>query len=240
LEDGGINNWNVDVNYRIPVNACGSVADSIKRKLIVDYTILPRGADLSHYQGVPDFKQLVVGGVGFVILKATQGMSVDPDFFSNANAAADAGLITFAYPFVAATDDETVIQHFLDITDGMVPALDVEIQGIPGSVVDLWMDGYETKSGRQGLYYHGIYPVTPVTPRQATWPWWIAEYAPQPKAPAWDGVSVPDWTKEWLLWQYSGNGRAPGITTAVDLNRCAVPLATLKAWHDTGSFMVSV
>jgi lysozyme len=63
------------------------------------------GADVSKYQNNPytpqrpDFKKLKDGGVKFVIIRASQNVSIDPDFIYNWNAAKDAGLIRGSYHF---------------------------------------------------------------------------------------------------------------------------------------------
>lgn len=203
---------------------------------MIDYTTLPLGCDVSHFQATVGWPTLAAAGVGYAIVKATQGMHTDPLFLANIDAAADAGLITFAYPFLQPTDDDAVVANFLAVTGGVVPAYDWEMAGVSDAVVERFIKGYEDKAGRVGLVYCGIDPPDKISALIESWPRWFPEYASQPRLPAWDGVSVPDWSKEWVIWQYTGNGREPGVTTAIDLNRCAVPLTTLRAWHDTGTF----
>lgn len=203
---------------------------------MTDYSALPRGVDVSHFQAGVSWSTLASAGYGYAVIKATQGMHTDPLFLVNAGGAADAGFITFAYPFLTPDDDAATVAHFLDVTGGMVPALDWEAKGVPDAVVERFIKGYEDKAGRAGLAYYGLYPPDKLTPLIASWPRWFPEYAPEPKIPAWDGVSTPDWSKEWLIWQWTGTGRASGVTTAIDLNRCAVSLDVLRRWHDTGSF----
>lgn len=203
---------------------------------MTDYSSLPLGVDVSHFQLTIDWPTVSKGGAGFAIIKATQGMSTDPMFIANVNGAADAGLITFAYPFLTPQDDEDVVANFLSVTGGMVPALDWERAGVSYQVVERFIKGYEDKSGRTGLAYYGLFPPDKLSALIETWPRWFPEYAPAPKIPAWDGLSTPDWSKEWLIWQTTGNGRLPGVTTAIDLNRCAIPMERLRQWHDTGSF----
>ena len=202
----------------------------------MDYSTLALGVDASHYQGAIDWPTLAAAGVGFAVIKATQGMGTDPMFLTNANGASDAGLITFAYPFLTPDDDDATVANFLSVTGGMLPALDWEEAGVSDSVIERYIKGYEDKAGRSGLAYYGLYPPDNISALIESWPRWFPEYAEQPRLSAWDGVSSPDWSKEWLVWQYTGSGRAPGVTTAIDLNRCAIPLTRLRAWHDTGAF----
>jgi GH25 family lysozyme M1 (1,4-beta-N-acetylmuramidase) len=219
-------------NCRISFGTWSAVADS----KMTDYSTLPLGVDVSHYQETISWTTLAAAGIGYGIIKATQSLATDPMFITNADGAADAGLITFAYPFLTPDDTAETVANFLSVTGGMVPALDWEEAGVSHSIIEMWIKGYEDKSGRAGLAYYGIDPPDELTALIGSWPRWLPEYAAQPRLPAWDGVSTPDWSREWLLWQYTGNGREPGVTTTIDLNRCAVPLATLRAWHDTGIF----
>ena len=201
---------------------------------MTDYST--QGVDVSHFQARVDWPTLKAAGAGYAIVKATQGVWTDPLFLQNANGAADAGFITFAYPFLTSEDDDATVAHFLDVTGGMVPALDWEEAGVSAAVVERFIRGYEDKAGRAGLAYYGIDPPDKISALIESWPRWFPEYAPQPRLPAWDGVSTPDWSKEWLIWQTTGSGREPGVTTAIDLNRCAVTLDVLRQWHDTGAF----
>jgi lysozyme len=63
------------------------------------------GADVSKYQDNdatpqrPDFNKLKAGGCKFVIIRASQNISIDPDFIYNWQAAKDAGLLRGAYHF---------------------------------------------------------------------------------------------------------------------------------------------
>lgn len=105
------------------------------------------------------------------------------------------------------------------------------------------MDYCEAGLGRPGLAYYGMYPPAPVTPRVARWPRWLPQYPAHlsdgPRLPPWDGSSlVSDWSATWLVWQYTGHGRLPGIAAEIDLNRLSCPLATFRAWYDSGQLPV--
>lgn len=202
-----------------------------------DYDDLPLGVDVSHFQETVDWAAVKAAGAGFAVIKATQGLGTDPLFLVNADGAADVGLITFVYPFLTPQDTPATVAHFLEVTGGMVPALDWERAGVSSMVVERFIKGYEDKSGRTGLAYYGLSPPDKLTALIETWPRWFPEYRTAgPRIPAWDGVSPPDWGNEWLIWQYTGTGRIQGVGTDIDLNRCAVPLDVLRRWHDTGSF----
>jgi GH25 family lysozyme M1 (1,4-beta-N-acetylmuramidase) len=63
------------------------------------------GADVSKYQNAPstpqrpDFQKLKDGGCKFVIIRASQNVSIDPDFVYNWDAAKKVGLLRGAYHF---------------------------------------------------------------------------------------------------------------------------------------------
>lgn len=197
------------------------------------------GADLSRWQARPEFDRLVDDGIKYVILKATQNMTVDPDFDFNRNEAEKRGMPHFAYAWLLPGDDDDVIEHFVAVVGkGTVAALDWEQAGVMARVTERWQDLIESELGREGLCYRGKWPPFPATPRIARWPWWYAQYpgtaTAAPRVPIWDGTGTPDWSSEALIWQWTGAGREPGIATAIDLDRIACPWDVFKGWYDTG------
>jgi GH25 family lysozyme M1 (1,4-beta-N-acetylmuramidase) len=196
------------------------------------------GCDISHFQTRPDFDKLVADGNRFVIIKATQNLAVDPDFEWNRDQAVAHNMPWFAYPWITPTDTDATIQNFISVVgSGAIAALDWEQTGVPSSTVERWMDLIEAGLGRAGLCYRGKYPPAPVTQRITQWPWWYAEYPGNPTAaprvPIWDGTGTPDWSSQAAIWQWSGAGREPGIATAIDLDRIAMPWAVFENWYKT-------
>lgn len=205
---------------------------------MTDYVL---GADLSRWQGDVDFGRLEADGVRYVIIKATEGTSVDAKFERNRNEAIKRGmLIGGAYPFLRPTDTQATIDNFLSVSDGFIPALDYEQPGVSHAVAHRWVAGCESKLGREGLGYYGLYPPDAIEDVFARWPRWFPQYpgndAAPPRLKPWDGASkITDWRSTWLIWQYTGSGRLPGIAGTIDLNRLCCPLAVFSAWIATGN-----
>jgi len=199
----------------------------------------PRGADLSRYQQRPSFQRLADDGISFVYIKAWQGDAPDPDFLFNVAAAEKAGMPWFWYLFASRGDTVKTLTDCAKFVAAPKVAgiIDWETAGVPSADVELSINELVALGNRPPMVYRGVYPPAPVTPLIATCPWVLAEYTSgQPRAPAWDGVLPPDWSKEWLIWQNSGAGRLGGIATAIDLDVLACPLAALTQWRDTGVF----
>lgn len=211
----------------------------------MDYSSLVLGADISHYQQRPDMDELLDDGVQYVIGKATERMGVDPDFEWNRNEAAKRNILFLPYPFLRPDDTDQTRKHFFDVVGKMPPCLDWEVPGVTAAIVDGWIDYTEDEIGRDGMAYYGKWP--PATPsfKIRRWPRWYPQYPNNPmqtgpRLPAWDGASpVTDWSTEWLIWQYTGKGRLPGIVDQIDLNRLACPLDVFKTWVETGNWPLS-
>lgn len=199
----------------------------------MDYDSLVKGCDVSHYQGAISWPKLADDGVKFAYIKALENMGEDPMFSTNATGAENNGIVALAYPFVRPGDTETTIEKFDSIVGLTMPAvLDCEVSGISGSV-STWIAGL---AKRPTLAYIGLSP--PFTPPTLIWtlPRILPEYRFAPRIPAWDGVAVPDWQNNWVIWQRSDQGTFQGETGNFDLDVLAVPLERFKAWCLTGSW----
>jgi len=204
-----------------------------------------RGVDYSHYQcppstgHAPDLERMQRDGVEFVILKAWEGNSPDPDFAANLRNARAAGMPVMAYVYLHASDDEARMQACFDVIGDTVLCLDWEDADTPAAIVEAWMDAYEDHFSRRGLCYYGLYPPAEATPRIGEWPRWFPRYAAAPGLLPWDGMDPePDWRECWAIWQSSCSGRVDGIDGPVDLDELApaLTLSDLLAWlADDGS-----
>lgn len=80
-----------------------------------------KGIDVSHWQGIIDWKKVRGAGYSFAFLKATEGSRiVDDRFRANAQDAKNAGLLVGAYHFTraASTDDvKNEVDHFLQVIE---------------------------------------------------------------------------------------------------------------------------
>ncbi len=208
-----------------------------------DYSAMPRGVDLSHYQRRPDFGRLVEDGIAFVYIKAAEHLTVDPDWEWNRDEAFRRGLPFLAYAFLRPGDGAATIGHFLDVSEGAAPVLDWEIAGVSTAALERDMQICEDRLGRVGMAYYGLYPPDRPSAAIARWPRILPQYPASASAatrlPPHDGSGdlrsgAVDWRAFWLINQYSGHGHLAGVAGEIDLNRAACPIDVLAQWIATG------
>lgn len=197
------------------------------------------GVDYSHYQcppstaHMPDAARMKADGIGFAIVKAWEGNNPDPNFEANVADAQRAGMPVLAYVYLHNGDDAERMRACFDHVGGLVLCLDWEDAATPASVVEAWMDAYESRFKRRGLAYYGAYPPAEPTERIGLWPRWFPNYATSPRIPPWDGIDPrPDWRDCWAIWQCADDGRVDGIDGNVDIDQLAPALSIedLVAW----------
>lgn len=179
-----------------------------------------KGIDISHHNGLMDFKAAADDGVEFVFIKATEGESTrDPNFRFNYEKARDAGLKVGAYHFFRFDRDGTAqamnfhdAVKMRDLDLGVV--IDVERHNNPEGISDreikerlaamidyLQMRGYRIMlySNAQGYYelLHEEFGGMPL---------WICSFKKTPIE------------REWDFWQYYHHGKVRGARGEVDLN----------------------
>jgi lysozyme len=189
------------------------------------------GIDVSHWNGAINWPKLAEQGVQFAYIKATQGLGEDPAFETNAKEADAAGIWTLAYTFLTAHDTEACVDKFKSVTGDMAAVLDWETAGVLDHIVLMWIAGLK---GKPTLAYYGLYPPDAIAAEILPLPRIFPEYASQPRLPAWDGVSTPDWHHEWLIWQSSKSGTFQGEVGHYDLDKLAVDLDRFKTWCKGG------
>lgn len=183
------------------------------------------GIDLSHHNGVVDWSRLSTAKASFVYLKATEGTGhVDRRFQENWLAALRHGWQVGAYHFYLLCQDgklqaDNFIRQVEVRADALPPAVDLEhAQNCkPRTDRAETLSGLRTfLSALEGEY--GRVPVIYTTPRfHAEWlagegfdhyPLWVRSLDGPPDLP-------------YAIWQYSMQGRLPGVSGPVDLNRAA-------------------
>lgn len=194
------------------------------------HAALTDGIDVSHYDGEVDWAAVRAAGVDFAYIKASDGKGlVDPLFQKNWVASQKAGIPRGAYHFFHPQQDVTLqlklFQGMLKADSGeLPPVIDVEeykaeydedcaaLQDKLGAFVD----GVKSGLGRPPM----IYTNTPTwnkhfcgTDRFASLPLWLAEYSVRLEP------HVPNGWGRWDFWQYSEEGRVPGVKTNVDRSR---------------------
>ncbi len=185
------------------------------------------GIDVSNNNGVIDWSLAARCGIGFAVIKASEGTGfTDPDFATNWASAQANGLVRGAYCFgrPSGGSGHADANYFLsvvkDIQVGDFLALDLEDDRVSPNA-DLaayaldWFATVEAAVGFKPMLYSGAYYLQPHNLENnaqiSQHGLWLASWQ----------TTVPPVPPGWgftAMWQYSANGTLPGITGAVDLD----------------------
>jgi lysozyme len=182
------------------------------------------GIDVSYYQGDIVWPRVKKAGIAFAFIRAYDGTDIfDTQFIANWSGAKKAGIERGVYQFfrpeLSPIDQADAVIKVLR-TYGMgelPPVIDIETTGgLPLPQVSerakIWIDRVRTELKVEPLVYTnpGMWRLRPAT-EIASQRLWLAHYT----------TSCPElarpWTR-WMYWQYTDNGRVPGITGPVDLD----------------------
>lgn len=181
-----------------------------------------RGVDIYHEDSV-NFSAMVSGGLSFVIIKATDGLSQDSKFAEYYAAAKAAGLKVGAYHFVNFNEDGAAqaayFQRVLNSvgygkTD-LPPCLDFEntsgdYSTADGNLALTFLKALQSSSGRKPMIY-----LSSGAPHSFGSPSWLANYylwvASYNSSP-----HVPSPWGSWTFWQSSGSASVPGVNNEAD------------------------
>ena len=190
------------------------------------------GIDVSHWQGNIDWPQVAAAGKSFAIAKATEGVGYKDDKYDRNKAGAMGNGLKFgAYHFARPENDPVrEADWFVDNSDyehGMlIPTLDLERTGGRGPTgltnwTKAWLARVDARLGVKPMIYMSPY-FWRTNLNNTRWfadngyeVLWIAHWhveSPSPPAENWGGHG-------WTFWQYTSDGRVPGISGRVDLNR---------------------
>jgi GH25 family lysozyme M1 (1,4-beta-N-acetylmuramidase) len=202
------------------------------------------GIDVSHWQGNIDWAQVKAAGKRFAIAKATEGIGFKDDRYDRNKANARVEGIAFgAYHFARPSNTEPVREAdwFVDNSGyerGMIiPTLDLELTGGLGpnaltNWVKAWLQRVDERLGVKPMIY-----VSPSFWRSnMNDSRWFADNGYAILWVAHWGVSSPsvpgsNWGgRSWTFWQYTSDGRVPGIEGRVDLNRYRYPSLDLVTY----------
>ncbi|MFN8499877.1 MAG: glycoside hydrolase family 25 protein [Anaerolineae bacterium] len=211
--------------------------------MVPNETLAP-GIDVSNYQGAVDWPTVASSGIAFAYAKATEGTGfVDGTFAANWAGMETAGIARGAYHYFRPREDPQAQAALFAQTVGplapgdLPPALDVEAtDGITGPaladrILSMLVAVEAELKVRPIIYTSPGFWNAYVRDASGSWPaWtpsyylWVANYtsAPLPYIP--NGWSL------WVFWQYSGDGRVPGVSTPVDLDRFGGTLDELRWW----------
>ncbi len=184
------------------------------------------GIDISHYQGMIDWKQLSENRssrfpISFVFMKATEGGDhTDTMFVRNFEEALRHGFIRGAYHFFSPVTNphkqaDFYINHVRLASGDFPPVLDVESIGkcspeLLRQNVQIWLERVEMHYGVKPILYTSYkfkQKYLNGSPFDG-YPYWIAHYY----------VDSVRYEGEWHFWQHTDIGCVPGIREKVDLN----------------------
>lgn len=185
-----------------------------------------KGLDVSNLQGNIDWRKVKAAGYRFAYVKAGEGDWKDPTFVDNARGAGAAGLKVGAYHFLRPKPGRTggeEAAYFIrrleaaDLGNGdLRPVLDVEATKLDRAGTHAYVGSFVNAMRAHGfkpMIYTGTWFWNPkVGDDDFGLPLWIAAY--QDHEP-----TLPKPWKSWACWQFSSNGRVPGIGGECDLNR---------------------
>ena len=186
-----------------------------------------QGLDVSAYQGEIDFEELRSAGKSLIYIRAGQGADYqDPYFQQNAAGAKEAGLHFGFYLYVTAKDESQAREQarfFAGLIEGSGydcrPAMDFEdFSGLSVSTVNAigraFMEELESLTGYAPLLYTDAYAADSIWDESfGKYPLWAAEYGPE------EPIIEKDYWQGWSGFQYSSEGRVPGIAVDVDLDK---------------------
>jgi lysozyme len=183
------------------------------------------GLDMSKWQGYVDWK-LIPKQYQFVFIKATQGLSTDPNFHKNWN---NCTITKGAYHFFnPAINGVTQAKYFLSVVHmkagDLPPVIDVEYirpwrrinRYTAAKNLKLMLDYIEKEIGVRPIIYSNCsfwnrYVYKYFKGDCGRYPLWVANYCKEDPC-------IPMGWKTWTFWQYSDKGRISGHPTYWDLN----------------------
>jgi hypothetical protein len=181
---------------------------------------------------------MMADGIQFVMIKAWEGDSPDPNYKENAANCDREGLPYLAYVWLHESDGDERRDKCFDFIENAVIMLDWEQDGVSNVTVENWIKQYEARYDRQGAVYYGLYPPDNPTPLIGTWPRVFPEYTSPSglKLQPWNGDPNPDWRNCWAIWQSSENGTVDGIEGDSDLDQLApsITIEDFMNWLDNG------
>jgi len=181
------------------------------------------GIDVSHHQAEINWDLVFQAPdtlISFVYCKATEGEShIDTQWKTNRKELLSRNKAHGAYHFYLPTISPTqqakhFLNHYTVHPDDLPPVLDAEIEGESKEVLiegmKEWLSIVEKQTGRRPIIYTSYILYRDLLKKNfPTYKFWVANYSK--KEYRFKDVAI-------LYWQYSDNGKVPGIKGEVDLN----------------------
>jgi lysozyme len=198
----------------------------------------PVVVDLSHHNVIPESLQPANdAGILGVIHKATEGTTYkDTTCAARLYLARQAGMLFGTYHFMRPGDPGDQVAFYYDTVQNLQSeagesrdwlwACDFEDEGIALADVASFLEQLEAVTHQSPVLYSGhvlkdALKGGAATPRLTGYRLWLAQYASSPELP-------PGWERYWL-WQYSDQGKVPGINPPCDVNAYDGPVSELVA-----------
>lgn len=201
---------------------------------------MKKGLDVSHYQGKVDWDLVKSHGIEFAYVKATEGVStIDAQFKRNWQVLGDKHLTRGVYHFCHPEMDMGVQGKFFAQTVGALKQGDTVWADVesthPNGASDTWLH-YDEKTRRLKLDHFlesadeeftklsGFKVLTGIYTDKGDWEAYFSHEYDHSGRNLWLASltsHAPDPIKPWKkvkIWQYSFNGKIPGIIGNVDLD----------------------
>jgi lysozyme len=180
---------------------------------------MSKGIDVSSHQGTINWQQVRTAGYEFAFIRASRGNIVDDRFVENWQNARAAGVLVAPYHVVydtpTAAEQVALLLSLLPAVKDFPLVLDVEVDP-PAAVLQRTREMLDLLKDYHTVIYTGAWWWDPATAGQdvewaAQADLWTVSYTATPYMPR------APW-KDWRVWQYTNEGRVPGISGNVDLN----------------------
>jgi len=192
-----------------------------KHEMVTNYTKIT-GIDVSKYQGSIDFNLVKSSGFDFILIRATEGNTIqDDDYKLHYETAKSLGLVVGAYHFYE-TNDKPIDQfhNFIAVavlTRGdLAPVVDIEKLHkndqleLAENLKD-FLDLLEQHYAAKPIVYTGLNFANKHLYELGSYPLWLAEYQVE-------DITLPQGWTDWAFWQWSQSSKTPGIDSDVDEN----------------------
>lgn len=193
-----------------------------------------KGIDVSSWQKKPNWEQVKLSGIQFVILRCHQKTGIDASFNYNYENAKRNGFRIGAYKLTYATniaESEAEADAVIEVLKGKQLDLPVyfdledenaDLKKQSNSKIEQIAEAFLTKIQNAG-YAVGIYCNmdwynTKITDSlKSKYKFWVASVPSNDNGTKVDRLK-PTAVRNLLMWQYSFNGKVPGITGGVDMD----------------------
>lgn len=186
--------------------------------------------DVSHHQGIINWKEIKNTSVKGVYIKLTEGGTfVDPRSYENYIGAKNAGLRVGFYHYAHCTNSPEKEAAFFIAQLGQMkldlpPCLDLEedkkkSKEFVSRFAVSWLEHVHNTTGIKPIVYTNYhFAKTFFTNEISKYPLWVARYSAANRQ---GGMQHPGKLSQWQRWamfQYTDSGRVKGISTNVDIN----------------------